>query len=676
MALTLFPQDVLIHILSFCSWRDFTFLSAHSSFANLDVWREMCSWLSQREFVYIPIPFERKQREYWRTTFKKAFSSWRFSQRHEQVFSVNVLVRIRPAIKEDRQSSPLSPEAEREQKMLPLHQRLQMIKVQHGGADGSLSQKDAMKILWEQVTGAPITKSDPWERLSPQAVVEDEEKEASSSSDDGDLHKKSSVSTQPQMVMIAPESATILVTGATGLREFHFDSVFTGLATQVQVYDQLQVHVASFLNGINSCVFAYGQTGSGKSHTMFGYMPPSSTAGAWSFGDVVSPGDSIEESSSSLSSPSLCSPSASAAAASLSPDVSSAAPSPLPPSVADPSTEAGLIPRACTEIMTALQQRKEQLGVQYSLGASYIEVFGDVVTDLLKQEAVGAWSGVAARSVLEGAALVPVRSQEDLRQILIAGDAAKRRAATMMNERSSRAHSLLLLTLEQRAPSRNPSPASAAALAAAGPDAAADDEQDDSVVIRSNFCFADLGGSEQLKKSKAEGERLREAVNINMGLLSLKNVISALVEKRSHVPFSDSKLTELLRGTLGANSHTAVIVTGSDAAQHMSETVSSLRFAEACSRIENRSKGGVSSAMLANAIETLDRDIKLTQELIRSKERWESVAVFRDDLIDDIATGEAERRLVTKLVGAEEEHALLEQLLQRRKALVGDGRWQ
>lgn len=52
-----------------------------------------------------------------------------YSQRHEQVFSVNVLVRVRPTIKEDRKSSSLSPEAEREQKMLPLHQRLQMIKV-------------------------------------------------------------------------------------------------------------------------------------------------------------------------------------------------------------------------------------------------------------------------------------------------------------------------------------------------------------------------------------------------------------------------------------------------------------------------------------------------------------------------------------------------------------------
>ena len=66
-------------------------------------------------------------------------------------------------------------------------------------------------------------------------------------------------------------------------------------------------------------------------------------------------------------------------------------------------------------------------------------------------------------------------------------------------------------------------------------------------MTKSQLCLADLGGSEQVKKSGVSGERLQEAVNINLGLLSLKNVISHLHSKSDYIPFSDNRLTELLR---------------------------------------------------------------------------------------------------------------------------------
>ena len=76
----------------------------------------------------------------------------------------------------------------------------------------------------------------------------------------------------------------------------------------------------------------------------------------------------------------------------------------------------------------------------------------------------------------------------------------------------------------------------------------------------SKFHMVDLAGSERQKKTKAKGDRLKEGININMGLLSLGNVISALGEENrganSHIPYRDSKLTRLLQDSLGGNSHT------------------------------------------------------------------------------------------------------------------------
>lgn len=66
--------------------------------------------------------------------------------------------------------------------------------------------------------------------------------------------------------------------------------------------------------------------------------------------------------------------------------------------------------------------------------------------------------------------------------------------------------------------------------------------------------FVDLAGSERLKRTKAVGDRAKEGININYGLLILGNVISALTDpKKTHVPYRDSKLTRLLQDSLGGN---------------------------------------------------------------------------------------------------------------------------
>jgi kinesin family protein 4/21/27 len=107
--------------------------------------------------------------------------------------------------------------------------------------------------------------------------------------------------------------------------------------------------------------------------------------------------------------------------------------------------------------------------------------------------------------------------------------------AHAMNENSSRSHAIFSLLIEQRA-----------RLSSPGAEAE---------VVRAKLHLVDLAGSERNKRTGAVGTRLREAININSGLLALGNVIAALADDRRgrhHVPYRQSKLTRILQDSLGA----------------------------------------------------------------------------------------------------------------------------
>merc|ERR1719394_1742513 len=143
-------------------------------------------------------------------------------------------------------------------------------------------------------------------------------------------------------------------------------------------------------------------------------------------------------------------------------------------------------------------------------------------------------------------------------------------AATAMNKVSSRSHAIFTLTMESKP----------------GPSAV-----NQNITI-SKFHLVDLAGSERQKKTKADGERLKEGININMGLLALGNVISALGDEKrgpdSHIPYRDSKLTRLLQDSLGGNSHTLMVACVSPADSNLEETISTLRYADRARKIKNK----------------------------------------------------------------------------------------
>ncbi|KAJ3864658.1 kinesin domain-containing protein [Lentinula novae-zelandiae] len=122
-----------------------------------------------------------------------------------------------------------------------------------------------------------------------------------------------------------------------------------------------------------------------------------------------------------------------------------------------------------------------------------------------------------------------------------------------------------------------------------------DDEGGEWTTIVSKFHFVDLAGSERLKRTAAAGERIKEGISINSGLLALGNVISALGDPSrakshtaTHVPYRDSKLTRLLQDSLGGNAHTLMIACVSPAEWNAAETINTLKYANRARNIKNR----------------------------------------------------------------------------------------
>jgi len=330
-------------------------------------------------------------------------------------------------------------------------------------------------------------------------------------------------------------------------------------------------------------------------------------------------------------------------------------------------SKCGVIPRACREALEAIKHPSRK-DITADMGISYVEIYGELVTDLLQNGSRVGQSKVASQSyVLSGAAEHPVTCLEDLYRALVTGDAQKRRAATAMNDRSSRAHSLIILSLRQQ-------------------------NTKTGVEISSRLFLADLGGSEQVSKSKVEAgasklglqenfsvgfqkaDAMRETVNINLGLLALKKCVENLNNQSSYVPYQDSKLTMLLSAGLGGNSKTSIILTCSMLPVHASETVSSLRFGERCALVENESRSNAN--MLAGVLAELDAKIAALEAQIKIKEKWVVHDEVRVDALAEANTLEAaiggkEVKKVSVLTGAEAERKELEILLIRRAKFTG-----
>ncbi|KAL0384166.1 UNVERIFIED_CONTAM: Kinesin-like protein KIN-12D [Sesamum radiatum] len=213
-------------------------------------------------------------------------------------------------------------------------------------------------------------------------------------------------------------------------------------------------------------------------------------------------------------------------------------------------------------------RRDEHL--KYNCKCSFLEIYNEQITDLLDPSSTNLMlredmkKGVYVENLSE----FEVHTVGDILQLLTQGSSNRKVAATNMNRESSRSHSVFTCVIESRW------------------------EKDSAT----NFRFArlnlvDLAGSERQKSSGAEGERLKEAANINKSLSTLGHVIMVLVDvahgKPRHVPYRDSRLTFLLQDSLGGNSKTTIIANVSPSICSAAETLNTLKFAQRAKLIQN-----------------------------------------------------------------------------------------
>ena len=241
----------------------------------------------------------------------------------------------------------------------------------------------------------------------------------------------------------------------------------------------------------------------------------------------------------------------------------------------DISENTGLIPRFMSDLFAGLEQKKEKSGLKsYHLEASFLEVYGEDVHDLLDaaRPALPLREDSNGGVICAGLTQRRVKTASQALDVLHDGTMNRTTAATLMNLTSSRSHAVFTVTLTQMSKIEG------------GVD----------VQTQSRFTFVDLAGSERMKKTGAEGERAREGIKINEGLLALGNVINALADegrlaegKKIHVPYRQSKLTRLLQDALGGNSQTLFLACVSPSDTNASETLSTLHYANRARNIKN-----------------------------------------------------------------------------------------
>ncbi|KAL8151226.1 hypothetical protein V2J09_021034 [Rumex salicifolius] len=238
--------------------------------------------------------------------------------------------------------------------------------------------------------------------------------------------------------------------------------------------------------------------------------------------------------------------------------------------------DCGITPRIFEYLFTKIKAEEESRRdekLTYNCKCSFLEIYNEQITDLLEPSSTNLQlredfkKGVYVENLTEH----NVRTVNDVLQLLLKGAANRKIAATHMNSESSRSHSVFTCIIESRW------------------------EKD--LMIHSRYGrlnLVDLAGSERQKSSGAEGERLKEAANINKSLSTLGLVIMSLVDvahgKQRHVPYRDSRLTFLLQDSLGGNSKTTIIANVSPSFCSATETLSTLKFAQRAKLIQNNAK--------------------------------------------------------------------------------------
>ena len=319
-------------------------------------------------------------------------------------------------------------------------------------------------------------------------------------------------------------------------KTFSYDNVVDEETSQEKVFDLVGKPLAdAFLNGYHCNLLAYGQTGAGKTYTMQG---KDETDGDCGNGEKTSEGD-------------------------------------------DDSSSRGLLPRVLEYVFSDLERKKvehaeKSLGYAYSAKVSHLEIYNEVIFDLLDQtedKSITVREDTKKGVMVDGWSVESVANASEAYALFKKGCKSRHIGQTAANRESSKSHSVFILTQEQKF---------------------IDADTGLEKRLKTSFYLVDLAGSERQKHSEAVGQTLKEACGINKSLSTLGNVIKSLVDinegKERHIPYRDSKLTFLLKNSFGGMSKCSFVANVSPSLAALEETLSTLKLAQRAKTVKNTSK--------------------------------------------------------------------------------------
>lgn len=293
--------------------------------------------------------------------------------------------------------------------------------------------------------------------------------------------------------------------------------------------------------------------------------------------------------------------------------------------------DAGVIPRAVRQIFDILEAQN----AEYSMKVTFLELYNEEITDLLAPEECTKFIDDKTKKPIalmeDGKGGVFVRGLEEeivctaneIYKILEKGSAKRRTAETLLNKQSSRSHSIFSITIHIKECT----------------------PEGEEMIKCGKLNLVDLAGSENISRSGAREGRAREAGEINKSLLTLGRVINALVEHSGHVPYRDSKLTRLLRDSLGGKTKTCIIATISPSIHCLEETLSTLDYAHRAKNIKNKPEVNqkmMKSAVIKDLYSEIDR---LKQEVYAAREK-NGIYIPRDRYLNE----EAEKKAMAEKI--------------------------
>ncbi|XP_076399795.1 kinesin-like protein KIF19 isoform X6 [Peromyscus maniculatus bairdii] len=232
--------------------------------------------------------------------------------------------------------------------------------------------------------------------------------------------------------------------------------------------------------------------------------------------------------------------------------------------------EPGIYVRTLNDLFRAIEETSNDM--EYEVSMSYLEIYNEMIRDLLNPALGYLELREDSKGVIQVAGITEVSTinAKEIMQLLMKGNRQRTQEPTAANQTSSRSHAVLQVAVRQRSRVKNIL----------------------QEVRQGRLFMIDLAGSERASQTQNRGQRMKEGAHINRSLLALGNCINALSDKggNKYINYRDSKLTRLLKDSLGGNSRTVMIAHISPASTAFEESRNTLTYAGRAKNIKTRVK--------------------------------------------------------------------------------------